>query len=175
MDLWSILSATREVLRSFRGALLVQLQSLGLWEGRQFRQYRAFTGSGATVQLRFAASKPFILTAQTLYVDDGLAQIRVLTGATPSGTWTNTATQQSKNRYSAAALAYVQGNFMQTGGTFTGGTERELFRADSGSGAGMAFSNIDQNARVLPAGDYYFEITMTGATSGIYSFEWEEL
>lgn len=26
-----------------------------------------------------------------------------------------------------------------------------------------------------PAGDYYFEIVMTGSTSGIYSFEWEEL
>lgn len=34
----SILGSVREVLRSFRGALMVQLMSRGLWEGRQFRQ-----------------------------------------------------------------------------------------------------------------------------------------
>ncbi|MNJ09289.1 hypothetical protein D3C77_34310 [compost metagenome] len=175
MVLIGVLNKLKEVLWSFRGALLVQVQSLGLWQGRQFRQYRAFSGTGITLQLRFQATKPFILSDQRLYIDDGIAQVRVLTGATPSGTWTNTATQQGKNRYSAEALAYVQGNFMQAGGTFTGGTERELFRADAGGGQGIAYSNIDANVRVLPAGDYYFEIVLTGQTAGIYSFEWEEL
>lgn len=175
MAFWSVLGPALEVLRSFRGALLVQVQSKGLWDGRQFRQYRVFSGSGTTHQLRFVASNPFVLSHQTLYVDDGIAQCRVLTGATPAGTWTDSATQFGKNRYTAEALAYVRGNSIQVGGTFTGGNELELFRADSGGGAGISFSNIDNNVRILPAGTYYFEITTTGATSGIYSFEWEEL
>ena len=163
-------SSIRESLRSFRGALMVTIQSMGLWEGKQFRMYRVFA---AATQLQFVCSKDFILTRQLLYVDDGLAQVRVLTGATPSGTFTDIASQAAKNRL--GTNTYVQQNKMQAGGTFTGGTERELFRADSGGGAGVAFSNIEDNPRVLPAGTYYFDVTVTGTTAGIYSFEWEEL
>ena len=162
--------AVKESLRTFRGALLVQLQSMGLWEGKQFRMYRVFS---AATQLQFVAARDFILSDQTLYVDDGLAQVRILTGATPAGTFTDVTTQTGKNRL--GNVTYVQLNKVQAGGTFTGGTERELFRADSGGGAGVAFSNVSQNVRILPAGTYYFDITVTGATAGIYSFEWEEL
>lgn len=160
----------RESVRSVRGALMVQVQSMSLWEGRQFRQYRVFT---AATQLQFVCARDFILTDQLLYVDDGLAQVRILTGATPAGVWADISTQSGKNRLGTAT--YVQQNVLRAGGTFTGGTERELFRADSGGGAGVAFSNIQQNVRVLPAGTYYFDITVTGNTAGIYSFEWEEL
>lgn len=160
----------REGFRSFRGAMMVTLQNMGLWEGKQFRQYRVFA---ANTQLQFVCPVDFVLTDQLLYVDDGLAQVRVLTGATPSGTWTDIATQAAKNRL--GSVTYVGLNKMKAGGTFTGGTERELFRADSGGGAGVSFSNISTNVRILPAGTYYFDITVTGATAGIYSFEWEEL
>lgn len=159
-----------ESFRTFRGALMSTLMTMGLWDGKQFRQYRAFS---AATQLRFVAATDFILTGQTLYCDNGLAQVRVLTGATPAGTWADTPTQQAKNRL--GTVTYVQQNKMQAGGTFTGGTERELFRSDSGGGQGVSFSNVDGNPRVLPAGTYYFDITVTGTTDGIYSFEWEEL
>lgn len=172
MPLWSILSETIEVLRSFRGALLVQLQSVGLWEGRQFRQYFPFA---ANAQIRFNAARPFILSDQSLYANEGSVQVQILTGSTPAGTWTNTATQQAKNRYSPKALLYTQQCFMQSGGTFTGGTERELIRANAGVGQGNASRTVDSNVRVLPAGIYYFNITITGTTTGLYSFEWEEL
>lgn len=166
----SIKGIIRESIRSFRGAILVVVQSMGLWDGKQFRQYFPFTGA---TQLQFVCARDFILTRQLLYVDDGLAQVRVLTGATPAGTFTNTESQAAKNRL--GTVTYVQQNFMKSGGTFTGGTERELFRADSGAGVGIAFLNVEDNARVLPAGTYYFDITVTGITGGIYSFEWEEL
>lgn len=160
----------KESIRTFRGAVMNALMTMGLWEGKQFRQYRVFN---AATQLRFVAAVDFVLTAQTLYCDNGLAQVRVLTGATPSGTWTDTATQTGKNRL--GTVTYTQLNKMQAGGTFTGGTERELFRSDSGGGQGVSFSNVDGNPRVLPAGTYYFDVTVTGSTDGIYSFEWEEL
>lgn len=172
MAIWSILTSALEVLRSFRGALLVQLQSVGLWEGRQFRQYRVISGAQ---QFRFNAAKPFILSHQLLYCDEGQAQVRILTGATPSGTWAATSTQTGKNRYSPAALAYVQQCVVEAGGTFAGGDERELLRADSGSGQGISYGNVDNNVRILPAGVYYFDVTVSGSAAAIYTFEWEEL
>ena len=167
-----ILGSVREVLRSYRGALFVQLMSKGLWDGRAFRQYFPFT---VAAQFRFEAARPFILSDQVLYVGEGSAQVQVLTGSTPSGTWNATLTQTGKNRYTAEALAYIQQNIVQSGGTFTGGTERELIRANAGVGQGNASRTVDSNVRILPAGTYYFNITVTGTTSGIYAFEWEEL
>lgn len=160
----------REAIRSYRGAVLVALQSMGLWEGKQFRMYRSVV---AATQLQFVCARDFILSDQTLYVDEGTVQVRILTGATPAGTFTDISTQTGKNRL--GTVTYVQLNFMKAGGTFTGGTEREIIRADAGVGPGNAFSNIASNVRVLPAGTYYFDITVVGTSSGIYSFEWEEL
>lgn len=162
--------SVRESFRSFRGASMVVMQSMGLWTGRQFRMYFPFA---AASQIRFVSAVDFILTHQLLYCDDGQAQVRILTGSTPVGTFTDIATQAGKNRL--GTNTYVQLNKVQSGGTFTGGTERELIRSDSGAGQGISFSNIEENARVLPAGTYYFDITVTGTTAGIYSFEWEEL
>ena len=160
----------QESVRSFRSAIMVQLQSMGLWDGKQFRMYRAVAGAQ---QLQFVCARDFILSDQTLYVDEGTVQVRILTGATPSGTFTDITTQTGKNRL--GTVTYVQLNFMKAGGTFTGGTEREIIRADAGVGPGNAFSNIAANVRVLPAGTYYFDITVVGTSTGIYSFEWEEL
>lgn len=66
MSIWSAYRSLREVLRSFRGALLVQVMSRGLWEGRQFRVYRDFN---ANTQLRFTCAKPFILSKQHAVID----------------------------------------------------------------------------------------------------------
>ena len=164
------IAAIRESLRSFRGAMLVQMQSMGLWTGRQFRVYRTFT---VAQQFRFTCTKDFILSKQNLYTGIGSCQLQILTGSTPSGTWANVATQNAKNKL--GTNTYVAANNVQDGGTFTGGTEREIIRADSGSGQGVSASSADDSYRVLPAGTYYFNLTVTGSTAGIYSFEWEEL
>lgn len=159
-----------ESIRSYRNALMVQIQSMGLWEGKQFRMYRTFT---VAQQFQFVATKDFILQKQSLYCGTGSVQVQIMTGATPSGVYTDIATQTGKNRL--GNVTYVQANKVQAGGTFTGGTEREVIRSDSGVGTGVAYTNVDDNARVLPAGTYYFNLTVTGTTAGIYAFEWEEL
>lgn len=156
--------------RNYKGARLVVEMSPGLWEGRQFRAYRAFT---TATQLRFTCAKDFVLQSQFLYCEQDTAAVTILTGAAQSGTWTHIATQQPKNRLTANV--YVQKNFVEVGGTFTGGTERELLRADSGSGQGVGFYNALSGPRLLPAGTYYFNITGTGTPSGIYGIEWEEM
>ena len=160
----------RESVRSFRGAAFTSDQNMGFWQGKQFRMYKVFN---ANTQLRFVCAKDFLLTAQTLYVDNGEATLTVKTGATPSGVWTPLASIIAKNRI---GMNPVPVNIVEGGGTFTGGTEREVIRADSGNGAGVGFENrLPPGGRGLPAGTYYFDIVITGITAGIYNFEWEEL
>lgn len=156
--------------RAYKGSAMESGMGPGLWEGRQFRAYRVFS---AAQQLRFTCLKNFILQVQGMYVDDGQATVQILTGSTPSGTWTPITTQNPKNRL--PSNVYVQQNIIEAGGTFTGGTERELLRADAGSGSGVGFSSNLGSPRLLPAGTYYFNLSVTGTTAGIYSLEWEEM
>lgn len=159
-----------QTVRTFEGAMMTTDQNMGFWAGKQFRMYRLFA---AATQLRFVCARDFLLTAQTLYVDDGSATLTVKTGATPSGVWTPLSTVIAKNRI---GMNPVPLNIIEAGGTFTGGTEREVIRADTGVGPGVGFENrLPPGGRGLPAGTYYFDIAVTGTTAGIYNFEWEEL
>lgn len=138
----------------------------GLFAGRQFRFYREFTA--ATV-LKLVFTKPFILTDQRLYVDAGQAKVTVSVGGTEGGTFTGFTGVFGKNGINvkpSGATAFA-------GGTITGSTEREVIRVNAGAGSG--FSADTANARVLPAGTYYMSVTVTGTTSGVYSFEFETL
>lgn len=165
----------RESVKIFRNSLMVCMQSMGFWQGKQFRCYRQITAAGAgTAQFRFTCARDFLLNAQQLYCDDGRIEVKIFTGATPSGVWTPIATTNAKNRIGAAAL-YVNQNVPEAGGTFTGGTERELLIADSGAGQGVGYENRILGDRGLPAGTYYFTATFPGAVSALYAFEWEEL
>lgn len=162
--------AVRESLRTYKGAIMTTDQSMGFWEGKQFRMYQLFS---ANTQIRFTCARDFLLTAQTLYVDNGEATLTVKTGATPTGVWTAVPSVIAKNRI---GMNPVPLNVVEVGGAWTGGTEREVIRADSGGGQGVGFENrLPPGGRGLPAGTYYFDITVVGTTAGIYSFEWEEL
>lgn len=158
--------------RSFRGARMTQPDmNMGFWEGRQQRAYHEIT---ANTQLRFVAGRDFLLTFQNLYIEDGSILLRVFTGSTPAGVWTPVTTVVQKNRIGAAA-ANIPLNALQSGGTFSGGTERERLRVDAGAGQGVGFENRLGGVRGLPAGTYYFDFTSPGAVLGLYSLEWEEL
>lgn len=157
--------------RYFKGAQLSTDMSPGLWEGRQFRAYRQFS---AAVLLRFNATKDFILTAQSLSVSAGQGTVQILTSpTTDTGTWAAIGTNVQKNRLSVNT--YVQANAVQVGGAITGGTEREILVANAGVGQGNSAANILASPRLLPAGLYYFNITISGTTAGVFSIEWEEL
>lgn len=171
MASWTQYISSRVGALVFRGALLVQMMSAGFWRGKEFRAYREIT---ANTQMRFHATKPFLLTYQSLYCDDGRVTMKIYTGVTPSGVWTPITTINAKNRLTSNP---VPENTMDAGGSFTGGTERELLCSDSGGGQGAGYENRLGGTRGLPAGDYYFDIVVagTGTTYAIYSLEWEEL
>lgn len=159
-----------ETLRSLGGALFVQDQTRGFAEKRQFRAYRRFTTSQA---LKMVFSKPFYLTYQKLWTGAGAAVMTITTGSTEGGTFdTPVTTKACKWLIDGPVDGFTT---IMTGGTVSGGNEREVLESDSGTG-GNANGNGDELAsrRALPAGTYYFDIVVTGTTRGTYIIEWEE-
>lgn len=175
--LWSILSNVQEVLRSFRGALFVQVQSLGFWQGKQFRAYREFSlTANQSVTWQLIASAPFLLQNQDLYTESGSMRAVITVGATPSGTWTPISTLHPKFRIGMNPTSSVS---IFSGGTVAGGEEREVLRGASGTGGPVSRSGSGQHSfgtRGLPATTFYITLT-AGAEggTGMYSIEWEDL
>ena len=164
----NILNFAREALFTFRGSMFVTQMSRGLWEKKKFRVYREFTGATA---IKFVITKNFILTLQDLQLDAGAVKVQILSGATEAGVFTPVTTKFCMNTVGGD----VPGNcVVSAGGTLTGGVEREVLRANAGGGQGAGRPGA-AGARVLSAGTYYMNLTVTGTTSGVYALEWEEL
>ena len=158
-----------ERIHSLGGALFVTDQTRGFVEKRQFRAYKEFTT--ATV-IKAVFAKPFYLTAQSLWTGQGAARLVVSTGGTESGTFVAMPTKFCKWLLDGAQAGSTT---VFTGGTVTIGSEREVLRADSGTGGGASGNGTELSGRrALPAGTYYFTITPTGSTQGMFSWEWEE-
>ena len=154
--------------RTFRGAQMRTDMTMGLVGKRKFRAYREFTG--ATV-LRFTAGRDFLLTMQDLQLDAGQARVAIVVGGTPGGTFTDITSKFCMNTIGGDSAGF---GAVAAGGTLTGGTEREVLRANAGAGSGAGRPST-AGLRLLNAGTYYMVITVTGTTSGVYSFEFEEL
>jgi hypothetical protein len=171
MNFWGLLTGRGEQGLVWRGMQLICGLTRGLFEKKQFRAYVEFN---ATTTLKFTAAKPFMLTHQALWTGTGAARCVITTGSTESVAFGGTlATKFCKNLLDGAVAGNV---VIGTGGTVTGGNEREVLRSDSSSaGGGSGNQNVLGGERLLPAGTYYMTITVTGTTSGMYSLEWEEL
>lgn len=161
-----VLTGKPESIRTYKGTLLTS-DELALREGRAFRAYREFS---ANTVLKLVFSKPFRLTAQSLWTGQGAARAVVSTGGTEGGTFTAITTIFNKNTQTGAAATTTAA----VGGTTTGGSEREVLRSDSGTGGGVGSPNSQEGDRMLAAGTYYITITITGTTAGMYSLEWIE-
>lgn len=176
--LFGVFSGLREVLRSFRGALLVQMQSMGFWRGRQFRAYKELNLAAAgSVTLRLVATAPFLLTDQTLRLIGGDARAVIRVGATPTGTFATLPTVNPKFRIGMEPVSTI--TISELTGSLAGGTEREVLLCAASTG-GSVKSGLGETQlaawRGLPATTFYITITAgdAGAT-GIYAIEWEDL
>lgn len=154
--------------RGYNGAALHQELTLGFFTGRTYRAFKEFT---ANTQMRFVATKPFMLTSQELYVDAGSAKATITVASTPGGVWTALPTKFPKN--GVVSPQPTPDVVLEEGGTITGGSTREVIRVNSGAGAGAEHTLI--GVRMLPAGTYYIKLEVTGTTAGIYAIEYEEL
>lgn len=160
-----------ETLRSLGGALLVQEQTRAFAEKRQFRAYHRFT---ANQSLKMVFSKPFYLTFQRLWTGAGAAVLTIKKNPTTEATPYSTAftTKSCKWLLDGPVAGFTT---ITSGGSITGGDEREVLESDSGTGGNANGNGSDLAARrALPAGTYYFDIVVTGTTKGTYSLEWEE-
>jgi len=153
---------------SFDGALSVTELSKGFLAGKSYRAYKAFT---ANTQLRVVATKPFLLTFQSMYCDAGQATAVITAGSTLGGSWTALPTKFPVNGVVSPAPTPTLA--VEEGGTITSGTERERLRAASGAGVGIVNTVI--SPRLLPAGTYSIALTVTGTTAAIYTIEYTEL
>ncbi len=154
--------------RGYNGAQLTQELTLSFFAGRSYRAFKEFT---ANTQLRFVATKPFMLTSQRLTVTAGACKAVITVGSTAGGAWTTLPTKFSKN--GVVSPAPVPSTVVEEGGTITGGTTREIILANSGAGSGARDELV--GVRLLPPGTYYIQLTVTGTTAGLYAIEYEEL
>jgi len=154
--------------KSFDGALSITPLSSAFLAGKSYRAYRAFS---ANTQLRVVATKPFLLTFQSMYCDAGAATAVITVGSTLGGTWTALPTKFPVN--GVVSPAPTPTTTIEEGGTITAGTERERLRAGSGAGVGIVSTVV--SPRLLPAGTYSIALTVTGTTAAIYTIEYTEL
>lgn len=154
--------------KGFDGALCTTGLTQAQLEGRGYRAFKEFT---ANTQLRLTATKPFRLTAQNLNVDTGAVRAVITVGSTAGGTWTALPTKFTKN--GLISPAPTPAITVEEGGTITGGTVREVLRANASIYIG-AIADLTGD-RLLPAGTYYIQLIVTGTTSGIYAIEYDEL
>lgn len=156
----------------------------GFFAGRFFRSYieALIPVAGPPVQFRFTSPIDFILWLQSLELTQGATELRVYTGATPSGVWTqrpvigvNRMAQRPQPYYAAQCT-------LETGGNFTGGTEVDVLKVRT-SAANNTAQNVGDSwtERGLPAGTYYGRLqTLAGGLNVndpaqlIYSLTWEE-
>jgi hypothetical protein len=164
----------------------------GFFAGRFFRSYieALVPVAGPSVQFRFTSPVDFILWLQSLELTQGATELRVYTGATPSGTWgqrpvigVNRMAQRPQPYYSAQCTleigAGVPGGFT---GSFTGGAEVDVLKVRT-SAANNTAQNVGDSwtERGLPAGTYYGRLqTLAGGLNVndpaqlIYALTWEE-
>lgn len=160
-----------EALTSFRGSLMTSTdESKALWDKKRWRFYHEFN---ADVTLKFTSTKDFILQFQQLTTFSGSCRAVIKTGGTEGGSFdTPVTTIFNKNTIGGEPASPFT---VLSGGTQTGGTEREVLRSDSGTGGGVASLGTAVGWRLLPAGTFYIFLDTSGTPSGQYNLEVEEL
>lgn len=159
-----------ESIHSLGGALLVQEQTKGFTEKRQFRAYHRFT---ANFSLKMVFAKPFYLTFQRLWTGAGACVLTIQNQGVEATPYVTPFTTKSCKWLLDGPIAGF--TTITSGGTLTSGAEREVLESDSGTGGNANGNGSDlADRRALPAGTYYFTGVVTGTTKGAYSLEWEE-
>lgn len=164
--------------------LRVDTGQTGFFAGKFFRSYlnAVIPTAGPTVQFRFTSPIDFILWSQVLELTQGAIELRVYSGGTPSGTWTQRPIIGVNRMAQRPQPYYTSQCTFETGGNFTGGTEVDLLQIRTAAANNTA-SNVGGTVqeRGLPAGVYFGRFqTLTGgltvndAAQLNYSLSWEE-
>ncbi len=148
------------------------------WQGQNFRSFYEFSiAQGATQVVRVTVAVNSEVSSQRLSVDAGSIRLASASGGTPGGTWTTVAGQFPVNQMTDTPV-YAKTTLIDTGGTHTGGTERDLLRVVSnlqGNSASTIGAAIG-NTRGLAPGVYYVRLQNIGTVTatGVYYLDWSE-
>lgn len=164
--------------------LRVDVGQTGFFAGKFFRSYinAVIPTAGPMLQFRFTSPIDFILWSQIMELTQGALELKVYSGSTPSGTWTDRPII-GVNRMASRPQPYYEAQCtFATGGNFTGGTEVDLLQIRTAAANNTA-SNVGGSVqeRGLPAGEYYgrFQtltggVTVNDAAQINYALSWEE-
>lgn len=164
--------------------LRVDDDEIGFFQGWQFRAYYELSiAVGAERSFRFTSPVDFILRSQRMDLDSGGLRTAIFVGTvTPAGVWTAVPSfgrNRMSNKFRPEPF-YVPQVIIETGGTFTGGTEAEVIRVRSASQSVSAATVgvAADDERGLPAGTYYIRMQplagVNDTSAGIYTLAWEE-
>ena len=148
------------------------------WQGQGFRAFYEFSiAQGATQVIRVTAGGNIEVSSQRITVDAGSIRMAAASGGTPGGTWTTVAGQFPVNQMSDTPV-YAKTTLVDTGGTHTGGIERDLLRivSDLQGNAASTIGAVIGNTRGLSAGSYYVRLQNIGTVNatGVYYLDWSE-
>lgn len=158
--------------------LRVEIGEHTFWEGRAFRAFYEFSIPVSTTRvIRVTTTKNVEIATQRISLDNGSIRMAAASGGTPGGTWTTVAGQFPVNQMTDTP-AYTKTTLIDTGGTHTGGTERDVLRMVSnlqGNSASTIGAGINTTRGIAP-GVYYVRLENigTGTATGVYYLDWSE-
>ena len=158
--------------------LRVDVEQTGFLAGREFRVNHEFSiASGATKVIKVLAGVDTILYDFMVELTLAELAVRLKSGGTEGGTFSNSINVMKTNQMSTAS-DYSSQVTMAYGGTHTGGTTIDTVFLISGSNANKseAQSAKEGNPLGFPAGTYYIilENTDGNTATGVFKARWEE-
>lgn len=170
-----VYTTEREGLRRQR----VEVDRTGFFAGREFRLQVEFDiPNGQTLFIKFNSGVDFMLLDQTLNVHSGDVRLAAIDDSGVEGGTFTPLTIFSENTMSFTP-AYATQVVASSGGTYTGGVEREVFRVKT-AGATAQQTTIGGGGateRGRPASTTYIALENkgNGTSEGIYSLVWQEI
>lgn len=148
------------------------------WQGQSFRAFYEFSiAQGATQVIRVTTTVNVEVSSQRMLLDTGSVRLSAAAGGTPGGVWTPVAGVFPANQMTGTP-AYAQTTTLDTGGTHTGGTERDVLRLVTnlqGNSANSIGGTTGSTRGIAPA-VYYVRLQNIGTitATGVYYLDWSE-
>lgn len=158
--------------------LRVDVAQTGFFAGREARTFHEFSVlSGATLVVKAVAATDVILMDLIVELNSGEVKVYTVTGGTEGGTFSTTLPIIGTNTMSSVpSPAYEHQMVITAGGTHMDGTVLDEIWLDAGLNPAKesAVGGSTASVRGVPAGTYYFRITASADSTGVFKARWEE-
>ncbi|MFL1404189.1 hypothetical protein ACJO2E_02445 [Marinobacter sp. M1N3S26] len=158
--------------------LRVDVAQTGFFAGREFRTFLELDmADGESIVVRATVPINVILFGLTANLVAGEIRIETIAGGTEGGTFDDPLPIFNRNNMSSRPMpAYQHQVDLDAGGTHSGGLLLDVLLNKAADNANFA-STVDASQgdeRGVAPDTYYFRMTATGATRGVFRARWEE-